>query len=492
MSLIARTTRAPISVEGALAIARPSIAAMPVDPEGLDYWESVARGCYERALKRRLEKDASEERVLARVIGTMAPKNVPEKNLGSSEPEDWQARFARRQNKDGTDAGLTNTPRNAYLIFKYDPAWAGLLKFDVLHKTLIVRGTPLEGVAEQAQEAAATAWLSEHCHLDLAYGVVSTELMHVALETLVDPLADYLKSVKRDGESRLDTFLTNYLGVLDDPPTRRISRRWLISCVARALKPGAKVDTVLVLVGKQGSMKSTSLGILAGEFFSDTAIDMGSKDGRSAASNHWIIELSELTSLRRADDETTKAFLSAAVDSYRPPYAKIEVTRPRRCVFVGSTNQEEFLRDITGNRRYWPVLIGTIDTEALLRDRDAIWAEAVEAFLKGERWWLDSKETDEQEQRNAEHMQTSHWSQTIAQWIVKMPVAQRPKDVTVDQIALDCLGFTKPQLTMKLTQEIAAALKQLGFTKERSMRNGQRAWRWVTPKSLLPDIGVVQ
>ena len=167
-----------------------------------------------------------------------------------------------------------------------------------------------------------------------------------------------------------------------------------MAAVARALRPGCKADCALVLEGKQGAGKSSILRVLAGEdWFYDGLRDMHSKDASAGLRGKWIIELPELSAMRRSDTEGVKAFLSRTEERYRPAYGRTEVVEPRRCVFAGTTNRNDYLTDDTGGRRFWPVVVGTVDLDALARDRAQLWAETVKLFRGGEHWWLD--QTDE-------------------------------------------------------------------------------------------------
>lgn len=206
------------------------------------------------------------------------------------------------------------------------------------------------------------------------------------------PVVDYLIDLEWDGVSRLNNLLQTYWGVKNTELLREIGKKWAISCVARIMNPGCKVDTVLILCGAQGAYKSTSLRVLAGEdWFSDSHLDISRKESYELihSSGVWLWEMAENYALNKSDVNNAKMFLSAQSDRFRPSYGRTPITRHRQVVFVSTTNEPSFLTDGTGNRRFWPVTIGRIDLEALKRDRDQIWAEAMELFEKGEPWWLE-------------------------------------------------------------------------------------------------------
>jgi predicted P-loop ATPase len=211
-------------------------------------------------------------------------------------------------------------------------------------------------------------------------------------ECAFHPVRDYLQSLEWDGTPRLDTWLRDYFGARRQPPEylAGVGAAWLISGVARILEPGCQADNALVLEGAQGTYKSTALRTLAGNaYFSDSlSADLSHKDARDHLRGKWIIELAELSQFKRSEIETVKAFITRRVEQYRPSYGRHEISFPRQCIFAGSTNDETYLVDRTGNRRWWVVSCEHVDLAALVRDRDQIWAEAVARYRAGEHWWL--------------------------------------------------------------------------------------------------------
>src|SRR5713101_6005847 len=201
-----------------------------------------------------------------------------------------------------------------------------------------------------------------------------------------NPVVDYLDSRQWDGQLRLDRWFVIYLGADDTPLNRSIGRKMLIASVRRARQPGCKFDDMVVLEGPQGSGKSSALRILAGEenFSDQPLLHLDTRAQQEAIEGVWIYEISELVGLRRTETEKTKGFLSKTHDNARPAYGRHRVDRARNGIFVGTTNDSEYLRDWTGNRRIQPVKTGKIDLEALRRDRDPLWAEAAAAEAQGE------------------------------------------------------------------------------------------------------------
>lgn len=197
------------------------------------------------------------------------------------------------------------------------------------------------------------------------------------------PIKEYLESIEWDGRRRLDKLFIKYLGAVDDAYSREAAKLTLVAAVARIYEPGHKFDYVPIIEGAQGLRKSTFIRILAGQWFGEMSQGF---DNRSKAvesmQGHWILEIPELNQFSKAEIPSLKAFFSANEDTVRFPYEKRATTLKRKCVFIGSTNDAEYLRDHTGNRRYWPITCRTdrIDTDRLICKRDQIWSEAYAVY----------------------------------------------------------------------------------------------------------------
>jgi hypothetical protein len=221
---------------------------------------------------------------------------------------------------------------------------------------------------------------------DPATGIIHEAVSVIAAEQPINPLTAYLESLVWDGRPRIRTWMRDYCEAqAEEPYLSDISEKFLISMVARAFRPGCKLDTVLILVGEQGAGKSTTLSTLAGreDWFSDTGINFREKDAALQLRGKWIYELSELVGAYKSDTENIKQFISSRVDKIRPPYGRRVTKYPRHGVLAGSTNRSEFLNDTTGNRRFWPVEVGHCDTDGLAAVRDQLFAEAIEAWRWG-------------------------------------------------------------------------------------------------------------
>jgi len=206
----------------------------------------------------------------------------------------------------------------------------------------------------------------------------SEYLKKIALDNAYHPVRDYVTSVEWDGKPRIDTWLRDYAGVEDSPYSRAISRVFLLAAVNRVFRPGCKFDEMIVLEGPQGALKSTLLSTLAvrDEWFHDHVPLNSSKKFLETSVGKWLLEVAELSTMRNVEVEQLKRMLSSRSDKARLAYGRHPIDRHRQCVLIGTTNENEYLRDMTGNRRFWPVQVGEVKIDDLQRDRHQLWAEA--------------------------------------------------------------------------------------------------------------------
>jgi len=312
---------------------------------------------------------------------------------GSEFDEDWASVadfFELATNKDGI---ATNLVTNIRKIMQGHEYFATRYYLDIMRGN-IYRDDPHGPAAFDDSFI-----FDEQCWFETRFGMkVSKQGMLDALRwmakqprwhrnTLLESLPAW------DGVSRLETMFIVGLGAPDTPHVRAAGLRWLVSAMARANAPGCQVDTMLVLVGKQGIGKSRALEALAAGLYVATHTQVQDKDFTLALDRGWLIDMAELSSMNHSDANHIKGIITTATDHIRPPYAAVIERKPRHCVIVGTTNEDRFLRDQTGNRRFWPVQCGKVDLPWLKANGGQLRAEAQERYLAGQDWWDMPDET---------------------------------------------------------------------------------------------------
>jgi putative DNA primase/helicase len=296
-----------------------------------------------------------------------------------------------------------NTIANVVLVLKHDDGLKGRFGFNEFEqRETAVRALPWDKPGERYPRPLADSDDAElRLYLERVYGINSraqvTDGLTVAVRAnAYHPIKDYLDGLEWDGGERLDTLFIDLFGAEDSAYTRAVTRKAFTAAVARVYRPGCKFDYVPVLVGDQGIGKSTVLAKMGGAWFSDSVTTLTGKEALESIQGSWIIELGELAGLRRAEVDAVKHFVSKKEDRFRVAYGKRVEHFPRRCVFFGTTNEDDFLRDVTGNRRFWVVntkggvpfvdFADYLDAEVVAQ----IWAEAKFRFEEGEPLYLDS------------------------------------------------------------------------------------------------------
>jgi predicted P-loop ATPase len=405
---------------------------------------------------------------------------------------------------------LSGTPErneaNVIIALSSDPAFAGTIAFDEFGQEVVVlQPVPWDAQDmdyprpwEDSDDIRLAEWL-QHREVNVAPLVVGRSVGAVAREHCIHPVRAYLGSLHWDGTPRIETWASRYLGAAPTDLTHAIGSLWLISAIARIYRPGVKADHMLILEGEQGARKSTALKILAGEdWFTDELPDLGSKDAAIHMQGVWIVEIAELDAIGRAEVSRIKAFLTRTTDRFRPPYGRHTVEIKRQCVFAGTVNPDTYLRDETGNRRFWPIRCGEIDIEALRRDRDQLWAEAVARFNDGAIWWMEDKELlksarDEQDKR----YQSDAWDGLIEHWLThesrivgdsyasfdpprreSVPRREPLRDVSVGEILEEAIGAEPTKWSRIDQMRVSSYLKKSGWERYQRREDGAREWRY--------------
>ena len=335
-----------------------------------------------------------DKRVSAQIVSDRVEEAVEDFAVEiDANGSDWKEKL-----KVTEKGALAQTIDNVVVILRHDPNLKDCLAYNEMdHNIVTLKSLPWREVRGESQWVD-TDDASLRYYMERVYGLTGKDRIFdavnvVAQERSFNPVRDYLQSCKWDGVKRVDTLLIDYLGAEDTPYTRAVTRKTLAAAVARIFRPGCKFDYMLTLRGRQGLGKSALIAKLGGSWFSDTFTTMHGKDAYEQVQGVWIMEVGELAGMRKAEAETIKLYISKQVDRFRPAYGRRMQEFPRQCVFIGTTNETQFLRDTTGNRRFW-----VVDTpnkpshnmwdELTPEKIKQIWAEAVEIYNAGEKLYL--------------------------------------------------------------------------------------------------------
>lgn len=343
---------------------------------------------------------------------------------------------------------IESTLQNIAMVIRCDPKLVNI-SFNLFKGTMDVKGSlPWEQAKpgwNDSDLSSLNLYLAETYNI-YAPAKVKDALLSIGTTRKFHPIMDYFDSLLPwDQVPRIERLLVDYLGAADNPYTRAVITKMMIAAVARVYEPGTKFDSVLILNGPQGIGKSTFFAKLGREWFSDslTLTDMRDKAGAEKLQSYWILELGELAGMKKADVETVKSFISRTDDKYRASYGVNVESHPRQCVIVGSTNAEAgFLRDITGNRRFWPVTV-TGESEKkpwdlTNEDVDRLWAEALWRYRNGEFIYLDRElaKYAQAEQKNA--METDEREGLVKKYLDKLlPENWEGMDLTARRLFLE-------------------------------------------------------
>lgn len=399
--------------------------------------------------------------------------------------EDWRAGvhwvYAGR-------SGYKDCRENAIYMLQHHPAWSGVLAADVFAKRIIVtRDSPLGQKAGdewgEQDDVELGLWLQQHEDLVMrSLETIAHAVRFVAGKAAVHPVRDYLDALRWDEQLRVDAWAPRYLGSPDTHYTRLVGRFFLINLVRRIYEPGCVMRSVPVLEGSQNIGKSRALRTLAHPWFSDTQFKVGDKDAFMAIRGCWLYEISELESFTRAEATAVKAFISSQEDNFRAPYERANTKHPRETMFAGTTNAIEYLKDWSGNTRFWPLEVDQVRLEELAAVRDQLLAEAVRLYRAGERTYPTLEQERELFKPEQDRRMVAHpWFDAIEDHLAQHTF----ETVSVAEIVSECLGIKLDKVNPQgsESQKVGQILKSLGWTKQRMSEGAGRGWRWVRPKA---------
>jgi putative DNA primase/helicase len=394
---------------------------------------------------------------------------------------------------------------NVLVILRMHPLLRGALAFNGRSQNVIIRrplpwdynATGRAWVDEDDTEC--SAWMSRAAGLNPSSPLVKEGVLATAKLDTFDAFKDYLTGVIWDGVPRLDAWLSMYAGAAPTPYHCAVGAKWVISVVARTFQPGCQVDTMLILEGRQGARKSSLLRALVGtEHFSDQLGDIKNKDAKISLQGPAVIEIAEMSGLEKQAVEAVKAFLTIREDRFRPPYGRTDIMAPRRVVFAGSTNPDGngYLRDVTGGRRFWCVSAKECLVEAMERDRDRLWAEAVHRYRTGEPWWLSADLEVLARAEQEERREVDSWEEVAARALEHRAAGVQWHGRTLDASEVDAdgrvvlvgvtdlletLGVPVERQDYRTQARLGRVMRALGWHKTRTNRGGLRYWRYQRP-----------
>lgn len=427
---------------------------------------------------------------------------------GGDPPGGWWA--ALQRTKEGRIKPSVN---NAYACLVHHQDWQGVLGYDTFSEVVWkFRPPPF------ADGACAGEWTELDDHRLLLWyshriGEPGTEAIQKAVQLAAhrqefNPLRDRLEGLRHDGQARVRTWLRDYLGVCTGAEFERLPQvdqdrmlrymelagtKWLVGAVARVFEPGCRVDSMLILEGAQGAMKSTAIEVLGGQWYTDAHLKFEDKDSLLIVQGHWIIEMAELEGMNKADTSATKKFLTQHVDLFRPPYGRKLIQCPRRCIFAGTVNLDSYLKDDSGNRRFWPVRVERIDIDRLRLEVDQLWAEAVALYKAGTAWWPLAAERGLFEEAQEARFDVDVWEDTVLAYLdgvedvpahhrdgASMRIAEPRDKVTVPEILREALKLDKVRWDRQAKLRVVGILRRNGWVRRRD-GVGSRQWYYVRP-----------
>lgn len=362
---------------------------------------------------------------------------------------------------------------NAIKVFEYFEEFKDLVWFDEFHQKFFTtwRSEQTREWTEH-EELALTLFMQKHLEIEkMSVSTVRDAIHLYAKRNIKNEPKDWLTSLQWDEVRRLDTFLIDAFGVKDTEYSRQASKNFWISMVARIMRPGCKVDQMMILEGGQGMFKSTALDIIGGPWYGVCEGDMESKDFIVNMQGKLLMEMAELESFNRSDVNTIKRLLSTRIDRVRLPYGRYSQDLPRQGIFVGTTNKEEYLGDSTGGRRFIPHEVKRVDLDFIKNFRSQFFAEALVRFKMNESWWELPDEAFMEQEARREH---DEWEDVIADWLIGK------SRVTSIQIAIGALGLKEAKdFDRRMQLRMSNVMRVVGWKKAVLREDGLNRKFWV-------------
>ena len=451
-----------------------------------------------------MERFARSDKKVAAQRATERAKEL-EETFGEVEASETQEtkkddlKWVEKMQMDERKKHFLPSPYNFGLIVRNDENLKGCVRRDVFKgRDCVCKDLPWRKASEDApfwensDDCGLIDYVSRRYQLTGKQALLDANDLAMSQNTF-HPVREWLSALVWDGTPRLDTMLVDYLGAANNPLTRAMTRKHFTAAVARVMRPGCKYDYILTLIGPQGLGKSTLVKNMGGEWFDDSLTSIEGKEGMEQVRGKWLIEFGELTNYKKSTSEAYKAFISKQEDSYRPAYGRKVEVYPRQCVFFATTNEPNFLKGDTGNRRFWTVECGADEVtkgvwDQLPLERDQLWAEAVHYYRQGEPLYLPGELEHAAQRRQEHHNEVTadervgvieafirqevpetwesmgvkarrEYFQNGGSGFVEILNTQPRKTITAVEILAECFGQTIDERTRYRTKEINQILR---------------------------------
>ncbi|MBI3143807.1 MAG: hypothetical protein HYZ18_00770 [Pseudogulbenkiania sp.] len=428
----------------------------------------------------------------AALVDSSAPAQAGDSGGEADVP--W--RMLLKRNEEGVQKAVL---ANAYLVLTHHPAWQGVLGFDEFSQNVVKLKAPpyaggKPGLWQNGDASKTLVWLQLNESLMLRSSAAADEAaLMVARDHPFHAVRDWLESLPAwDGTERLSSLLEDAFGADRNDYTKHVGTGWLVAAVARVYDPGCKVDEMLVLEGGQGLGKSTTIRDLFGaDWYTEISERPDDKDFLIAIQGNWSVEIGEMQSFSKAEINQVKMIVTRRNDKFRPPYERHATDHPRQCVFVGTTNSDQYLADPTGGRRFLPVTCREANVDAVRSNRDQLWAEALHQYRAGFKWWDFPKDLAREEQDN--RYLSDSWEEIVVRYLdggadpnyypqdkLNGPVeVVTTTELLSNALRLDTARHGRPEQT-----RVGQIMTRLAWKKVRLPpdRNGYRAWVFKRPE----------
>ena len=414
------------------------------------------------------------------------PDEVPGDVDDDEEDDSWYEFF------DMAKKTIKSHARNVELVLSNDHRWRKVLGFCQLSNRVVKLDKPPMDNTEIGEwsdydYSALKIWMSYCFGFMPDNGAMLDGSIVSAKKNSFHPVRRYLESIEWDGVPRLETWLRHAFDTTDsDDYIKIIGPRCLVGAVARVMQPGCKFDNVMILEGEQGKGKSSVISVLFGDWFTDAPLPIGDKEAQQLIQGIWGYEIAELDAFNKAEETALKAFFSIQIDRFRPSYGRVAAPHPRQTVFWGTTNQDAYLKDYTGNRRYWPVYCVNVNKAWVQKHRDQLWAEALSLYKAGFKWWVDQDKPE----RSAEwevvtatqdlRLRGDVWEESVRRYLESVTT----NHVDLGDVATGALKMDIGAVGTVQQNRIIAILKSMGWKSKRidlprqpgQPRKQKRAW----------------